>query len=33
MLLLSAGKMAGVGLMPSFDDGQALMIACMEHSA
>lgn len=32
MLLLSAGKIAGVGLVPSFDDGQVLLNACMEHS-
>ncbi len=32
MLLLSADKLAGIGLVPSFDDGQALMNACMEHS-
>ena len=32
MLLLSAGNVVGVGLIPSFDDGQALMNACMEHS-
>jgi hypothetical protein len=32
MLLVSAGKLAGIGLVPSFDDGQALMNACMEHS-
>jgi bifunctional non-homologous end joining protein LigD len=27
MMLLSAGKLVGVGLVPSFDDGQALMTA------
>ena len=32
MLLLSVGKSAGICLVPSFDDGQALMDACMEHS-
>ena len=32
MLLLSAGKLAAIGLVPSFDDGQTLMNACMEHS-
>jgi bifunctional non-homologous end joining protein LigD len=32
MLLLSAGKLAGISLVPSFDDGQALMDACMEHN-
>ena len=31
MLFLSAGKLAGI-VVPSFDDGQALMNACMEHS-
>jgi hypothetical protein len=32
MLLLSVGKLAAIGLVPSFDDGQALVNACMEHS-
>ncbi len=32
MLVLSAGKLAGIGSAPSFDDGQALMNARMEHS-
>ncbi len=32
MLLLSAGKLASISLVPSFDDGQALMDACMEHN-
>jgi bifunctional non-homologous end joining protein LigD len=32
MLLLGVGKLAGISLVPSFDDGQALMNACMEHS-
>jgi bifunctional non-homologous end joining protein LigD len=32
MLLLNAGSLVSIGLIPSFDDGQALMSACMEHS-
>ena len=31
MLLLNAGKFTGVGLVPSFDDGEALMRGAMEH--
>ena len=31
MLLLNAGKSPGLGLVPSFDDGEALMRGAMEH--
>ena len=33
MLLFSAGKLSGIGLIPSFDDGQALMDACIGGQA
>ena len=31
-MLLSLSKIQGVALVPSFDDGEALMLAAMEHS-
>ena len=30
-MLLSLNGVAGIALVPSFDDGEALMNACMEH--
>ena len=30
-MLINLNKVAGIALVPSFDDGEALMSACMEH--
>ena len=30
-MLLNLNKVAGIAMVPSFDDGEALMLGCMEH--